>query len=120
MHAYPSMPILVLLTTTLLVMAFGCWLGWQLLRQNGRILLRLEAIGDRLSLWESDGNPSGNGKSKSLARSRLNRDGLKAGTPAPNFRLPRVDGGELSLEEFRGQRVLLVFSDPQCGPCDYL
>lgn len=56
----------------------------------------------------------------SLARSRLNRSGLKAGVPAPDFRLPRIDEGELSLEDFRGERVLLVFSDPNCGPCDEL
>ncbi|HUQ71716.1 MAG TPA: redoxin domain-containing protein, partial [Planctomycetaceae bacterium] len=56
----------------------------------------------------------------SLARSRLNRDGLKPGTPAPEFQLPRLDGGELSLADFRGNRVLLVFSDPECGPCDEL
>ena len=55
-----------------------------------------------------------------LANSRLNRSGLKAGTPAPDFRLPRVDGGELSLVEYRGRRVLLVFSDPECGPCEQL
>jgi peroxiredoxin len=56
----------------------------------------------------------------SLARSKINRNGLKAGTHAPEFRLPRVDGGELSLADFRGRRVLLVFSDPNCGPCDEL
>ncbi|MCE9527110.1 MAG: peroxiredoxin family protein [Planctomycetales bacterium] len=56
----------------------------------------------------------------SLARSRLNRSGLKAGTEAPDFRLPRVDGGKLSLADLRGRRVLLVFSDPNCGPCDQL
>ncbi len=56
----------------------------------------------------------------SLARSRLNRSGLKAGAVAPEFRLPRVGGGELSLAELRGRRVLLVFSDPNCGPCDEL
>jgi methylamine dehydrogenase accessory protein MauD len=54
---------------------------------------------------------------RGLHTSRLRRDGLEAGTPAPPFRLPRLDGGELSLEEFRGRRVLLVFSDPDCGPC---
>jgi peroxiredoxin len=53
----------------------------------------------------------------SLARSRLNRSGLKAGAVAPEFRLPRIDGGELTLSELRGRRVLLVFSDPECGPC---
>jgi peroxiredoxin len=56
----------------------------------------------------------------SLAKSRLNRNGLKAGTRAPEFCLPRIDGGHLSLTDFRGQRVLLVFSDPDCGPCDEL
>jgi peroxiredoxin len=56
----------------------------------------------------------------SLARSRLNRSGLKAGALAPDFRLPRLDGGELTLNELRGRRVLLVFSDPECGPCEEL
>jgi peroxiredoxin len=56
----------------------------------------------------------------SLARSRLNRSGLKAGTVAPDFSLPLLAGGELSLAELRGRRVLLVFSDPHCGPCDQL
>ena len=56
----------------------------------------------------------------SLANSRIARDGLKKGTTAPGFRLPRVDDGELSLDEYRGQKVLLVFSDPECGPCDLL
>jgi peroxiredoxin len=31
-----------------------------------------------------------------------------------------MDEGELSLSDFRGGRVLLVFSDPKCGPCDEL
>jgi peroxiredoxin len=56
----------------------------------------------------------------SLARSKLNRSGLKAGAVAPDFSLPHVGGGELSLAELRGRRVLLVFSDPNCGPCDEL
>jgi peroxiredoxin len=56
----------------------------------------------------------------SLVRSKIPRNGLKAGTPAPLFRLPRLDGGELALEDLRGSRVLLVFSDPHCGPCDAL
>src|SRR5262249_37296559 len=55
--------------------------------------------------------------SRGLHTSRLRRDGLKAGESAPPFRLPRLDGGELSLEEFRGRRGLLGFSDPDCGPC---
>ena len=54
---------------------------------------------------------------RSLVGSHINRDGLPVGTPAPAFRLPRVNGGELSLQDYRGCRVLLVFSDPACGPC---
>ncbi len=117
------------------------WLGWQLLVQNGRILLRLEALEKKFDEFEfagEDGSAesvsakeatiSDNGdaranrfRQRSLARSKIKRDGLKAGTPAPNFRLPRVDGrGELSLEEFRGRKVLLVFSSPHCGPCNIL
>jgi peroxiredoxin len=58
---------------------------------------------------------------RSLGRSKIKRDGLKAGTPAPDFTLPRLDGrGELSLGELRGRRVLLVFSSPGCGPCNTL
>jgi peroxiredoxin len=54
----------------------------------------------------------------SLARSKIKRDGLKAGTLAPDFRLPRLDGrGDLGLADLRGRRVLLVFSSPHCGPC---
>jgi peroxiredoxin len=63
---------------------------------------------------------AGRFSNRSLARSKIKRDGLKAGTRAPSFRLPRLDGGELSLEELRGRRVLLVFSSPHCGPCNTL
>jgi peroxiredoxin len=52
--------------------------------------------------------------------SGIRGSGLKAGTRAPDFRLPDLQGRLVSLEEYRGRRVLLVFSDPQCGPCDEL
>lgn len=57
---------------------------------------------------------------KPLSQSKLIRDGLKAGTFAPTFSLPDLNGGMLTLQEYRGRRVLLVFSDPHCGPCDQL
>jgi peroxiredoxin len=84
---------------------------------------RLAATGG--SANERNGGASGNGAAHkhpdpSLARSRLNRSGLKAGAVAPEFTLPRIDAGELSLSDLHGQRVLLVFSDPDCGPCDEL
>jgi peroxiredoxin len=57
---------------------------------------------------------------RDLSRSKIRRDGLEPGTAAPDFTLPCVDGGELSLSQFRGRRVLLIFSDPHCSPCDEL
>jgi methylamine dehydrogenase accessory protein MauD len=49
--------------------------------------------------------------------SRINRDGLKPGRKAPGFTLPRVDGGECSLDDYAGGRVLLVFVQANCQPC---
>ena len=80
-----------------------------------------------LALQPSKTSANGNGAPHhakqphpSLARSRINRDELKAGAVAPEFRLPLVGDGELALTDLRGRRVLLVFSDPNCGPCDEL
>src|SRR5271166_3401548 len=55
-----------------------------------------------------------------LSQSRIERNGLKAGTIAPAFRLPDLRAGTVALEDYRGRRVLLVFSDPHCGPCEEL
>ena len=61
--------------------------------------------------------PSGG---RSLTESHINRDGLPAGTIAPVFRLPGLDALELSLDQYRGRPLLLVFSAPDCGPCGEL
>lgn len=55
-----------------------------------------------------------------LSESRLVREGLRAGTPAPSFSLPDIHGQTVSLQDYRGRQVLLVFTDPGCGPCDEL
>lgn len=149
-----SVPVLLVLGLCWLAIVLGCWFGWHLLRQNGRMLLRLEELEKRLDELEfgelydeprrSPGNQAlaeefepaqslvtpaaANGENdhanrfsnRSLARSKLKRDGLKAGERAPDFRLPCLDGTERSLQDFRGRRVLLVFSDPHCGPCSTL
>lgn len=31
-----------------------------------------------------------------------------------------MSGGTVSLRQYRGRKLLLVFSDPHCGPCDQL
>src|SRR5436305_553724 len=110
-----------------LVLAVGCWIGFQLIRQNGRIMLRLESLEHQLALASAAGatveakdvtkaaangngaNANGRGHGEHLAgnrpltTSKINRDGLRAGAAAPEFRLPRVDGGEISLTEYRGR-----------------
>jgi peroxiredoxin len=57
---------------------------------------------------------------RSPDESRIRRDGLPPGTAAPAFELPSLTGETVRLEDFRGTRVLLVFTDPDCGPCDEL
>jgi methylamine dehydrogenase accessory protein MauD len=49
--------------------------------------------------------------------SRLGRDGLKVGKKAPDFTLPALTGGEVSLQGFAGRKLLLVFTQSGCGPC---
>lgn len=48
---------------------------------------------------------------------RLGRGGLKLGKKAPDFTLPCVAGGEVSLHDFAGRRVFLVFTQSGCKPC---
>jgi len=48
---------------------------------------------------------------------RKGREGLPPGQRAPDFTLPAAAGGKISLSEFTGQRVLLVFTQSGCGPC---
>ncbi len=40
-----------------------------------------------------------------------------AGKPAPAFALPDLQGKEVSLAQFRGKEVLLVFASTECGVC---
>ena len=86
-----------------LAILVGGWLGWQLLRQNGRLLLRLEELEKRLDALEFD---EGDG----LA-------GLPLGNEAPAFELPDLAGERKSLAQYRGQPLLLIFFNPDCGFC---
>jgi len=98
---------------------------YQLANQNGRLLLRLDHLERRLGRDDPSGD---DGASRAhllpalttLTESRIERNGLHAGADAPLFELPGLDGQTVSLRAYRGRRVLLVFSDPRCGPCEQL
>lgn len=45
------------------------------------------------------------------------RDGIAAGQRAPDFTLPNLAGGHVSLADFRGHSLLLVFGSTSCAPC---
>jgi uncharacterized membrane protein YphA (DoxX/SURF4 family)/peroxiredoxin len=83
-----------------LVVTIQGWFVFQLLRQQGRLLLRLEVMESTL---ESE-------------------DGLVRRPPAADFNLRSVSGESLSLSELvtEGLPVLLVFASSGCRPCTAL
>ncbi len=86
---------------------------------EGEMLVGAEPL--MAALWPKSGNGRKFSRPKftrSLAESRIARNGLTAGTPAPDFILPSLRGPDVSLKDYRGRRVLLVFSDPGCHPCN--
>jgi methylamine dehydrogenase accessory protein MauD len=48
---------------------------------------------------------------------RLGRDGLKVGKKAPDFSLPNIGGEQVTLSQFGGKKVLLVFTQSECSSC---
>jgi thiol-disulfide isomerase/thioredoxin len=89
----------------LLLAALG-WLFVQLLQQNGRILMRLEGL-------------NGQAGSGAAGRHLPPAPGLPVGSPAPVFVARDMEGRAHTLGELGdgGRPFLLVFSNPECGPC---
>jgi peroxiredoxin len=85
-----------------------------LLRQNGRLLNRLETIEERLKA-------AGIAPAPAQQRAEAER-GLSVGSPAPEFRLPGLYGETLTIGALRaaGKPIMLLFTDPNCGPCNAL
>jgi thiol-disulfide isomerase/thioredoxin len=99
-----AVAILLLLT----VLGVQGWLLFHLLRQQGRLWLRIDAMEAALRdvglLTPDPVTPQA---------------GLPVGGPAPTFELPTLSNGRVSLRGLlRQQRpVVLVFSEPGCPPC---
>ena len=83
-----------------------------LLRQNGRLLLRIEALEGRLA--GGDVHPDDDG-------AELGK-GLAMASPAPGFTLSGIRGETLTLDFLTAAQkpILLVFARPGCGPCEAL
>jgi peroxiredoxin len=83
-------------------------------RQNGRLLLRLESVEESLATAGLAG-----GEAEAPAEEG---SGLPVGSRAPGFQLSGLYGETLTLDALRapGKPVMLVFSDPNCGPCNAL
>jgi peroxiredoxin len=84
-----------------------------LLRQNGRLLVRLEAVEATLAEGGSVAT-SQNGTPTHQA------EGLPVGSAAPEFSLSGLHGETLTLDALRssGKPVMALFTDPDCGPCN--
>src|SRR3954471_12839874 len=84
-----------------------------LLRQNGRLLLRVEGLEAAL---RDQGIP--------IPRpERRDPDtGLPVGTSAPGFSLPGLHGETVTLESLRAadKPIVLIFTDPDCSSCRQL
>ena len=86
----------------------------RLLRRNGELLLRVDELENALS---------SSGLIVPEPETPAATAGLPVGTPAPGFVLPSLDGERVSLTALRDgtqDELLLVFSDPACGPCSAL
>jgi thiol-disulfide isomerase/thioredoxin len=98
----------------LLLLAGQWWFLVHLLRQNGRLLVRLEAVEASLAADGSVVAPSQNGTPRNQA------EGLPVGTAAPNFNLSGLHGESITLEALcsSDKPVMLLFTDSGCGPCN--
>src|SRR5215217_7533153 len=92
------------------------WFLLHLMRQNGRLLVRLEALEATLAEGGSVVATSQNGTPVHQA------EGLPVGSEAPQFSLSGLYGETFTLDALRssGKPLMLFFTDPGCGPCNAL
>jgi peroxiredoxin len=84
----------------------ACWFCYQLFLQNGRLQLRLEVIEQELRAQ---------GIIPDKERDILK--GVPAGSLLNDFEMPLLAGGTMTLSQWRGKKVLLIFFNPGCAFC---
>jgi len=109
--------LLVLLIVVGLVLAGVVWLLVHLLGQNGRLLVRMDSIEEALANADI-----AFGDDDDEEDEEEEDEGLPVGSPAPAFSLTGLYGETATLDSLRarGNPVMLIFSDPGCGPCNAL
>jgi peroxiredoxin/uncharacterized membrane protein YphA (DoxX/SURF4 family) len=97
----------------LALLAGQWWFLVHLLGQNGRLLVRLEALEESIGAGGIVA-PSQNGTPVHQT------EGLPVGSAAPDFSLSGLHGETLTLDALRssGKAVMMLFTDPGCGPCN--
>jgi peroxiredoxin len=92
------------------------WLLVHLLGQNGRLLVRL----DRIEAALEDADIEIPAADEDEDDEDEEDEGLAFGAPAPAFSLSGLYGETMTLDALRAadKPVLLLFTDPTCGPCN--
>jgi peroxiredoxin len=92
------------------------WLLVHLLGQNGRLLVRL----DRIEAALEDADIEIPAADEEDEEEDEEEEGLAFGAPAPAFNLSGLYGETMTLDALRAAEkpVLLLFTDPSCGPCN--
>jgi hypothetical protein len=95
---------LVIVALIVSLFGLGCFC-WLLLRQNGELLLRLDAL-------DGNADPRAGGKKAPSP--------LAVGAAAPEFSGRDIGGEPISLRSLlaTGRPVALFFTDPGCGACE--
>ena len=93
------------------------WLLVHLLGQNGRLLVRIDRIEAALEDAEIE---IADDDEDDEEDEEEEEEGLAVGAPAPAFSLSGLYGETMTLDSLRAAEkpVLLLFTDPGCGPCN--
>ena len=100
---------ILLLIAVVAMLVAGIWISSHLLTQHGRFLLRVEALEQQLYQEGVLRNP--------LDPANLGRP---AGSVLNDFALPALTGGTITLSQWRGRRVALIFLSPHCKHCEQI